>query len=237
MTAYLQMLADQWDELLSDHRNIESKVTDLENKLVHYQRVEDALQEALNTAKSSSKTKIANAEQEAALILREAHAKADEILNKARTANQMLQQSNLVLEQRQQQLISKLKAFLNSELDMLSGFETQPLPATPAPVELPSPPPPVSNGAQPHTAVIHNVEIDVDKYSDEIGAEQIDWDDEQEQPQYDEDIHFQPEDVDLQEDLNEADIDAGHNADRPPLRENMSPADMDKIRKILDNLD
>ncbi|NND71533.1 MAG: DivIVA domain-containing protein [Rhodothermales bacterium] len=240
VTAYLQMLADQWDELINDHRNLESKVTDLENKLVHYQRVEDALQEALNTAKSSSKTKIANAEQEAALILREAQAKAEELLQKARAGNQALRQSNLVLEQRQQQVISRLKAFLSSEMDMLAGFEKQPLPPSPEPVDLPSPQP-ASNGDHGHSAVIHNVEIDVDKYSDDTVGDQAEWSSESDQQEFGESDYFEPESIDNSTDTSfnpdSAETNPPHNADRPPLRDNASASEMDKIRKILDNLE
>ncbi len=255
VTAFLQMLADQWDEVLEETRRLESKVTDLENKLQHYQRVEDALQEALNTAKSSSKTKLANAEQEAALVIREAHSKAQEILSEAKHANQKLIQSNITLDQRQQEILARLRAFLSSELDMLSGFDKQSsaIPPLKAPVESADP---RTNGsypaAAPAIANIHDAEDVQSSQPDEVRPETVSWDQSEYEGDTDshgnEDLTEQHDSVNTFDDQDdnhpesttqtqESEQVAPIKEDRPPQRDNVSPADMDKIRQILDRLD
>lgn len=279
VSAFLQMLADQWDEVLEESRRLESRVAELENKLQHYQRVEDALQEALNTAKSSSKTKLANAEQEAALLLREAQSKGEQIMQEAKFANQSLIQSNISLDQRQQQILARLKAFLSSELDMLSRFDKDAASVEPL-KEQPTPSFGSSNGvasvsaAPAVIAVEETLESEVSRETHDVNDDSaghdslidsvsgfpnegeevsnVDGNDDYEAyegPQPAELDYNETEAPDTREYDNvtsDADSDFGQSfdeetarphEDRPPLRDNVSPADVDKIRRILDDLD
>lgn len=268
VSAFLQMLADQWDEVLEENRKLESRVSELENKLQHYQRVEDALQEALNTAKSSSKTKLANAEQEAALLLREAQAKGEEIIQKAKFANQQLKQSNISLDQRQQQILARLKAFLSSELDMLGRFDEQssavePMKKTPTPEfgngvapvpsmaerpdhqqdELQTVPETIDAAARDTSAnerdslleSVSGFPQEGEEISNNLPAD--DYESFEEPLTTDSGYDVQQSPVDDSIDSSFDDETAKPHEDRPPLRDNVSPADMDKIRRILDDLD
>ena len=51
MQAFLDMLAGQWEALLAEQRRTEEKVRELKAKMEHYQKVEEALQETLLTAR------------------------------------------------------------------------------------------------------------------------------------------------------------------------------------------
>ena len=76
--SFLQMVAEQWDGVLDENRRLEQKVRDLDGKLEHYRKIEEALQEALETARDNSHKTIENAQREAQIILKEARSAAEE---------------------------------------------------------------------------------------------------------------------------------------------------------------
>jgi len=61
--AFLDMLAGQWEALLAEQRRTEEKVRELKAKMEHYEKVEEALQETLLTARESSQQALENARQ------------------------------------------------------------------------------------------------------------------------------------------------------------------------------
>lgn len=124
VNAFLEMMALQWEEVLAEQRRSEEKVTELKAKLEHYERVEEALQEALQTARESSKHTLDNARQEAALIVKEAEGKAVALQHDARTARERLEREMHALTDRRDQLVARLRAFLTAEAELLEKYET-----------------------------------------------------------------------------------------------------------------
>jgi cell division initiation protein len=121
--AFLDMMARQWEEVQGNQRQLEDKVRELEGKLVHYQRVEEALQEALQTARESSKQALANAKEKARLILKQAHSEAEDIKRSAVQDKERLEQQADKLQGRRDEIVARLRAFLMSEVELLSHFD------------------------------------------------------------------------------------------------------------------
>ena len=121
--AFLQMLSSQWEELLDDVRRKSEEIRELEGKLAHYEKVEEALQEALQTARETSKKSIENAEQKAALLIKEAEARADEIKRDAERDRHELKRETTKLSSRKSEIVTRLRAFLMSELELLASYE------------------------------------------------------------------------------------------------------------------
>ena len=107
----------------------QATITELEGKLSHYTQVEEALQEALRTARETAKAKaeqsdaaLQAARVDAERIVSDANQEADTLLERAR------EQVRLV-RRRRIQAVSRLKSLLESELTLLAEFEQEnPLP-------------------------------------------------------------------------------------------------------------
>ncbi len=122
---FLQMVGDQWDNLLDENRRLEQKVREYDNKLDHYRKIEEALQEALETARDNSHKTIENAQREAQIILKEARSASEEIRKKASTDHKRLKHDISKIGSRRDEVVARLRAFLMSELELLSRFEGQ----------------------------------------------------------------------------------------------------------------
>ncbi|MFQ5568888.1 MAG: DivIVA domain-containing protein [Rhodothermales bacterium] len=120
--AFLDMLAGQWEELRADQRRAEDKIVELKAKLEHYERVEEALQEALQTARQNSQQALENAKQEASLVLQKAKADAEELTRASIQERDQVQQEIEEITGRRDELVAQLRAFLSSELELLARF-------------------------------------------------------------------------------------------------------------------
>ena len=123
--AFLQMVSEQWEEMLDEQRRLEDQVEALEGKMEHYQQVEEALQEALQTARENSEQKIENAERKAKLMIQEAEAQGDEIKREAREEREVMRRQVGQLHDRRDEVVSRLRAFLMSEMELLLRFDDE----------------------------------------------------------------------------------------------------------------
>jgi DivIVA domain-containing protein len=120
---FLDIVATQWEEIADERRRLEDKVSDLKNKLEHYERVEEALQEALQTARENAEDKIKNAEREAEIIVSEAKAEAREIRQEAKAERDQLQRRTQRIDDRRGEIVARLRSFLMAEMELLARFE------------------------------------------------------------------------------------------------------------------
>ncbi|GMQ82463.1 MAG: hypothetical protein BMS9Abin05_1916 [Rhodothermia bacterium] len=123
--AFLQLVANQWQELVDDLRREEEKTKDLDVKLEHYQKVEEALEQALKTAKDGAKLTLENAEHKARLVLEEAESKSVDITRNAETERLDIRKDAAKYSVRQKEIVAKLRAFLMSELEILAQYESE----------------------------------------------------------------------------------------------------------------
>lgn len=121
--AFLHTLSAQWDSVLEDTRRQEERVRDLENKLRHYERVEEALQEALQTARESARQAMQAAEQKAQQIRHVAENDAERIKRDAEQERMRMRQETQAIHGRRKEIVARLRAFLISEMEMLAHFE------------------------------------------------------------------------------------------------------------------
>lgn len=121
--AFLKQVADQQAALMEEVRQMEDRVRDAEAKLKHYERVELALQEALETARETGKRAEESAERQMRAIVQSAEARAEEILREAERERYALQQDVRKLSTRQTEVAAKLRGFLMSELEILAQFQ------------------------------------------------------------------------------------------------------------------
>ena len=121
--AFLSMLSSQWEEVLDDGRRKDEKIREMESKLVHYERVEEALQEALTTARETSRKALENAETKAQLIVERAENRAEDIKREAEHERHQIKRETAKLSGRRSEIVTRLRAFLMSEMELLARFE------------------------------------------------------------------------------------------------------------------
>lgn len=121
--SFLDLVARQWEELQDEVRLADERVGAMEHKLKHYERVEMALQEALEAARESAKRAEAAADQRAKLIVEEAELKAMRVVSDAEQERYHLRQDFVKLTHRQNEVAARLRGFLMSELEILAQFQ------------------------------------------------------------------------------------------------------------------
>ena len=120
---FVKQLADQWERVLDEARVAGERAAEVENKLRHYERVEMALQEALETARESGRRSEAMAEQKAKLVVEEAELRARQIVQDAERDRHGMRQDVVKLSSRQAEIGARLRGFLLSELEILAQFQ------------------------------------------------------------------------------------------------------------------
>ncbi len=122
---FLEMLSGQWEELRDELRHAQDRVRELEGKLQHYERVEMALQEALEGARANAQRSQEHAEERARLIVEEAELKAEQLRHEAEQERFRLRQDVSKLTHRHAEVTARLRHFLMSEMEILAQHEEE----------------------------------------------------------------------------------------------------------------
>ncbi|MGM0588097.1 MAG: DivIVA domain-containing protein [Bacteroidota bacterium] len=120
--AFLNLVASEWEHLVSRQREMENEMEQMRDKLKHYQRVEEALHETLQTAKESAEQKMSGARREAQSKIEKAEMEAESILREARQQRQQIRQSILRLLDRREEIIGGIRSYLELAQESLSQF-------------------------------------------------------------------------------------------------------------------
>lgn len=120
--AYLSLIANEWEQLVTKNRDLESRIERMEDKLRHYERVEEALHETLQTAKDNAEQKLSGARKEARNTIEKAEIEADSIVREASQQRQQIRQSILRLLDRREEIISGIRSYLEIAQDSLNQF-------------------------------------------------------------------------------------------------------------------
>ncbi len=159
--AFTEMVSRQWEELQDDLRRAEDRVREIEGKITHYEKIEEALQEALATSREGAKRTQENAEERARLIVEEAELKAEQITQEAGQKHHQLRHEVAQLAHRHDEITARLRHFLMSELEILARHEddkpigfmklmpSAPAEALPVVADAPAPPEAVPVDATP----------------------------------------------------------------------------------------
>ncbi len=123
--SFLQVLATQWQEIVDDLRRSGEKVSEQQLKLDHYMKVEEALEEALQTARSSARITIENAEMKARNTLEEAENRVVDLQKQSDSERLQMKRDTAKYAVRQQEIVAKLRAFLMSEMEILGHFDAE----------------------------------------------------------------------------------------------------------------
>lgn len=120
---FMDMMANEFEDLLKLQKEMRDKVVELETQLKDYRQIEKTLQQTLLQAQEATGRTYESARREAELIVRESEGKAAKIIEQA---NRDLARMNNELAQlvtRKESLIGRLRILLSSELDLIKTLE------------------------------------------------------------------------------------------------------------------
>lgn len=120
--AFLNLMSNEWEHLVSKNRELEKRIEDLEEKLKHYERVEEALHETLQTAKESAEQKLTGARKDARNKIEKAEMEAESIIREATQQRQQVRQSIIRLLDRRKEIIGGIRSYLELAQESLEQF-------------------------------------------------------------------------------------------------------------------
>ena len=120
--SYLNLVASEWEHMVGKVRELETQVDKMNNKLKHYERVEEALHETLQTAKSSAEEKLSGAKKEANIIREKAEMEAETIIKDAIQERREIRQNIMQLIDKREEIIRSIKSYLENTRESLDQF-------------------------------------------------------------------------------------------------------------------
>ena len=120
--AFLNLMSNEWEHMVGKNRELQQKIDDLEEKLKHYERVEEALHETLQAAKETAETKLDGARKEADNKIEKAEMQADAIVREAKQERQHVRQSILRLLDRRKEIIGGIRSYLEVAKESVDQF-------------------------------------------------------------------------------------------------------------------
>jgi cell division initiation protein len=122
VNAYLSLVASEWEHMVGKMKEMEAQLDKMDEKLKHYERVEEALHETLQTAKESADQKLDGAKKESRNIIEKAEIEADSIIKESNQRRQQIRQSIMRLLDRREEIIGGMKSYLDMAQESLQNF-------------------------------------------------------------------------------------------------------------------
>lgn len=116
---YLEKLADEVEKLQVENDSLNLEVENLKNRLNEFMRIEKNLQDTLLKAQESSSRAVESTKKQTGLMIKEAELKATQIIERARENANDIRDAVINLREEKDLLISKLKAIVTSQSDLL----------------------------------------------------------------------------------------------------------------------
>jgi cell division initiation protein len=121
--AFLNTIADEYEAVLSDNKNLRERLVALEERLNEFKAIETNLRNTLLTAEKLTHEAKENARREASLLIREAEVEADKAAESIRAHTNQLRREILELKKNKDNYVTRLKTLLDSHRKMLDGFQ------------------------------------------------------------------------------------------------------------------
>jgi cell division initiation protein len=121
--AFLNTIADEYEAVLSDNKNLRERLVALEERLNEFKAIETNLRNTLLTAEKLTQEAKENARREASLMIREAEMEAEKASETIRAHTSQLRREILELKKNKDGYIGRLKSLLDTHKKMLDGFQ------------------------------------------------------------------------------------------------------------------
>ncbi|UCC79758.1 MAG: DivIVA domain-containing protein [Candidatus Zixiibacteriota bacterium] len=123
VNSFLDMVADEMEDLLKKNLEFEEKVKSLEEKLSNYTRIEDVLQDTLLTTQKSAEETKSSAELKAKNIIDEANISANKIIAEGREELLKIQKEIEDLKNQKEIYLINFRSLLDTQRSLLEMVE------------------------------------------------------------------------------------------------------------------
>lgn len=120
--SFLTLVSNEYEHLLTKNKELEDQIEKLGDRVRHYERVEEALHETLQTTKESVAQKMDNARLEAKNATDKAQMEADAIVSEANQQRAQIRQSILRLVDKRDEIIAGITSYLGNALSSVEKF-------------------------------------------------------------------------------------------------------------------
>lgn len=120
---FLALVSNEYENLLTKNKDLEEQIEKLSDRVKHYERVEEALHETLQTTKESVGQKMDNARIEAKNMIDKAHLEAESIVTEAHHEKAKIRQSILRLLDKREEIIVGISSYLETASSTIKKFK------------------------------------------------------------------------------------------------------------------
>ncbi len=123
--SFLSLVSNEVEHLLNKNKELDDQIQKLSDRVRHYERVEEALHETLQTTKESVAQKIETAKMEAQNKIDKAEMEADAIIKEANHQRQNVRQTILRLLDKREEIIGGIGSYLENARKSLEQFSKE----------------------------------------------------------------------------------------------------------------
>lgn len=120
---FLDKIVDDYEEIYKENSGLKERVSILNEKIDHYLKIEDTIQNTLLLAQNAAEQAKQSAKKEAELILKNANDTAQRIIDKANSDVFRISDDYQSIKQEFVKFRSKYRNFMNTQLDMFNDLE------------------------------------------------------------------------------------------------------------------
>ena len=120
--SFLALVASEMEQLQQKNSELQEQVQGLNKRITHYEKVEEAIHETLQTTKESVAQKMEQARNEAKTAIDRAHMEADRMIQEAQQQRSNIRQEMIRLLERRDEMIQSFQQFLDNNMGMVEKF-------------------------------------------------------------------------------------------------------------------
>lgn len=120
--SFLALVASEVEQLQQKNSELQEQVQGLNQRITHYEKVEEAIHETLQTTKESVAQKMEQARNEAKTAMDRAHMEADRMIQEAQQQRSNIRQEMIRLLERRDEMIQSFQQFLDNNMGMVEKF-------------------------------------------------------------------------------------------------------------------
>lgn len=124
---FLDQVIKDFEKVIREKKALEDKVADLEDKLSHFNNIEETLNRSILVAQETADELKNNANKEARLIIKEAEKNADRIINEALMKSRSVAMEIEELKKQAKVFRTRLKMLVEAQLDIIENEDWEEL--------------------------------------------------------------------------------------------------------------
>lgn len=120
---FLDQIAEDYETLYKENSHLKEQATAYEEKIQHYKKIEDTIQNTLLLAQNAADQAKKSAQKEADIVIKNANDSAQRVLDKAHNDVLHVNEEYEKMKQEFNKFRTKYRNFMNSQIEMFESLE------------------------------------------------------------------------------------------------------------------